>query len=99
MGGKLLNDVKSMYVNSLAHVKGGENECFRVNSGVRRGCTMSPWLFSVYMDAVMKEVKMERREESGDCLTSCMQMTYAKPCMQNLGMMVGRFAEMCRKEV
>ena len=28
-------------------------------------------LFNVYMDAVMKEVKMD-----GDCLTSCMQMTW-----------------------
>ena len=26
---------------------------------LRQGCIMSPWLFSVYMDAVMKEVKME----------------------------------------
>ena len=23
-------------------------------SGVKQGCIMSPWLFSVYMDAVMK---------------------------------------------
>ena len=39
---------------------------------------MSPWLFNVYMDAVMKEVKMGmgRREESEDCLASCMQMTW-----------------------
>ena len=29
----------------------------------RQGCIMSPWLFNVYMDVVMKEVKMgmERR--------------------------------------
>ena len=35
---------------------------------------MSPWFFNVYIDAVMKEVKMgmERRGESGDCLASCM---------------------------
>ena len=36
---------------------------------------MSPWLFSVYMDAIMEEVKM-RREESEDCLASCMQMIW-----------------------
>ena len=55
MGGKLLNGIKSIYVNSLACVtlKGGEIECFRINSGVRQGCIMSPWLFNVYMDAVM----------------------------------------------
>ena len=37
VGGNLLN---GMYVNSLAciRVKGGEKECFRINSGVRQGC-------------------------------------------------------------
>ena len=37
VGDKLLNGNKSMYVNSLAcaRVKGGENECFRIDSGVR----------------------------------------------------------------
>ena len=49
--GKLLNVNKSMYVKSLAclRVKGGESECFRINSGVRH---------NVYMDVGMKEVKM-----------------------------------------
>ena len=46
-------------VDSLAYirVKGGESELFRIDSGVRQGCITSPWLFSVYMDAVMKEVR------------------------------------------
>ena len=37
VGGKLLNGIKSMYVNSLAYVivKGVESECFRIDSGVR----------------------------------------------------------------
>ena len=69
-----------MYVNSLAcvRVKGGESECFWINSGVRQGCIMSPQLFNVYMAAVMEVVKMGmgRREQSGDCLVSCMQMTW-----------------------
>ena len=60
VGGKLLNSIKSIYVNSLVsvRVKGGERECFRTNSGVTQGCIMSPWLFNVYMDAVMKDVKI-----------------------------------------
>ena len=42
VGGKLLNGIKSMYVNSLAcfRVKGGKSECFRINSGARHGCIM-----------------------------------------------------------
>ena len=56
VGGKLLNGIKSMYVNSLTciRVKGGESECFMIDSGVRQWCIMSPWLFNVYMDAVME---------------------------------------------
>ena len=34
---------------------------FRINSGARQRCIMSPWLFNVYMDAVMKEVKVGMR--------------------------------------
>ena len=49
VGSKLLNGIKSIYVNSLVMLKGGESECFRTNSGVRQGCIMFPWLFDVYM--------------------------------------------------
>ena len=39
VGGKLLIGIKSLYVNGLAYVKvkGGESECFRIDSGVRQG--------------------------------------------------------------
>ena len=58
--GKLLNGIKSMYVDNstCVRVKGGEREQFRIDNGVRQGCIMSPWLFNIYMDGVMKEVKM-----------------------------------------
>ena len=59
MGSKQMNDMQSVYVNSLpcVRVKGCESECFRIDSGLRKVCIMSPWLFNVYMDAVMKELK------------------------------------------
>ena len=75
LGDKLLGGIKSMYVKcfTCVTVKGGESECFSIDSSVRQGCIIYPWLFNVYMDAVMKEVKMwmGRREENGDCLVSC----------------------------
>ena len=42
--GKLLGGIKSMYVDSLAciKIKGGESKQFRIDSGVRQGCIMSP---------------------------------------------------------
>ena len=81
VGGKLLNDIKSIYVNSLAcvRIKGCESEPSRIDSGVREMCIMYPWLFNVYMDVVMKKLKMgmgKRREKIGDCLASCMQMIW-----------------------
>ena len=50
VGVKVMNGIKSMYVNSLAsvRVKGGENECFRINSGVRQGCILSLSLQCIY---------------------------------------------------
>ena len=34
------------------------SEWFSVNVGLRQGCVMSPWLFNVYMDGVVREVKV-----------------------------------------
>ena len=34
------------------------SECFTVNIGFRQGCVMSPWLFNVYMDGVVREVNV-----------------------------------------
>ena len=31
---------------------------FRIDSGVRQGCILSPWLLNVYMDVGMKDVKI-----------------------------------------
>ena len=54
------------------------SEQFGIDSGVRQGCVMSPSLFYVYMDAVMKEGKMGmgNREENGDYLAACMKASY-----------------------
>ena len=58
-------------------IKGGEKECFRIDIGMRQGCTMSPWLFNVHMDGVRKEVEVwMRRGEGRNCLASFMQMTW-----------------------
>ena len=61
VGGKLLSGIKSMYIDNLAcvRIKKAESEWFRIDSGLRQGCIMSPWLFNIYMNALMKEVKGE----------------------------------------
>ena len=59
---------------------------------------MSPWLFNVYNDGVMNEVKMgmRRRGESEDYLASCKQMTWL--CMvKDLRAMVRQFVEVYKR--
>ena len=60
VGCKFLSGIKSRYIDSSGciRVKGCASEQFRIDSGVRQGGIMSPWLFNVYMDGVI-EVKME----------------------------------------
>ena len=52
--------VQSFYVDSKACVRVGNDvgEWFPVNVGLRQGCVMSPWLFTVYMDGVVREVNV-----------------------------------------
>ena len=40
-------------------IKVGEkqSEWFNVDQGVRQGCTLSPWLFNVFLDAIVKEAR------------------------------------------
>ena len=59
VNGRLLQAVKSFYVESKACVRicRQESEWFNVRVGLRQGCVMSPWLFNVFLDGVMKEVK------------------------------------------
>ena len=61
---KLLKVVQSLYERSEACVRvcREEGEWFRVGVGLRQRCVMSPRLFNVFMDWVMKEV----REAVGD---------------------------------
>ena len=64
IGGKLLSAVKSFYVDSRACVRVGnqESDSFQVRVGLRQGCVMSPWLFNVFMDGVVREVNIRLGE-------------------------------------
>ena len=56
---KVVSIIKNMYEDTKCAVQiGGElTDSFPVNVGVRQGCVMSPTLFNIYLDYVMKEIK------------------------------------------
>ena len=58
IGGRLLRGVKSLCVGSKACFGVGNevSEWFPVRVGLRQGCVMSPWLFNLYIDGVVREV-------------------------------------------
>ena len=63
--GKLLRAIQVLYVDGKARMEVGgvESELFGVHRGVRQGCTISPWLFNVFMDRVTREAKRQFRSE------------------------------------
>ena len=61
IGGRLLQGVKSLYVGSKACVRVGNevSEWFPVRVRLRQGCVMSPWLFNLYIDGVVREINTQ----------------------------------------
>ena len=60
---------------------------------------MFPWVFNVYMDTVMKEVKMGmgRRGESEDCLLYANDLVLCGELEEDLRTMVGHFVDVYRR--
>lgn len=56
--GKLLNAIKNFYRESKVSVSLGNklSEFFRVRVGLRQGYVMSSWLFSLYLDGMVRKV-------------------------------------------
>ena len=52
----LVRAVQSLYMECEAKVKVGEKylEWFKVDQGVKQGCTLSPWLFNVFLDIIVR---------------------------------------------
>ncbi len=55
----MLVGVKAFYrdINACVNVKGEMGECFKIKAGLRQRCVMSPWLFNIFMDGVIREIK------------------------------------------
>ena len=64
--------MQSFYKDSRACVRVGNDvsESFPVNVGLRQGCVMSPWLFHLYMDGVVREVNGKVRGRGLELLSA-----------------------------
>ena len=59
---KVINILSSMYANNRCCVRHGgqHSEWFQVKSGVRQGCVISPLLFNIVIDWVMKRATSDK---------------------------------------
>ena len=60
VGGRLVGGIKTFYreTSVCMRVDGELSECFPV--GVRQENVMSPWLFDIFMDGCMREMKANK---------------------------------------
>ena len=58
VSGQLIDIVKEMYTSTWCQVKTAEasSEEFKVESGVRQGCVLSPLLVNCFMDKILREI-------------------------------------------
>ena len=75
--------IESLYHEQQATIKvGGETaEWFEIQKGVRQGCILSPYLFNIYAENIMRNVMNDDNSENYDPLTiggkSIPQLRYA----------------------
>lgn len=57
----LINLLKALYDNQEATVRTeyGETEGFGIEKGVRQGCILSPYLFNLYSEHIMRQAGLE----------------------------------------
>ena len=62
---KLINLIRSLYEGqqSAVRLECGTSEWFPVTKGVREGCILSPHLFSLYTEGIMREVSLDHRKD------------------------------------
>ena len=81
---RTVNLIRSLYEDQQAAVQleSGTTEWFSVTKGVRQGCILSPHLFSLYTEGIMREVEHDPRNN-----------VYDEPTMQGLPIRDLRYAD------
>lgn len=71
----LVRALKSLYGNSSVciRINGAYTEWFNISRGVRQGCVASPWLFNLFMDSCLNDLKeRECGLKLGELLIKCL---------------------------
>ena len=69
IGGQLLTAIKSLYMHCevCVRVNSATTKPFRVSVGLRQDCFLSPILFLIYMDRIVKKNEPCGGVKIGDC--------------------------------
>lgn len=74
VNGYLLRAIKSLYAISITAVRvdGGMSDLFQVRNGLRQGFTISPLLFIIHMDKLIKSANLRGRVTLGNNVISAL---------------------------
>ena len=58
--------LRNLYAGQEATVRTGHGttDCFQIGKGVRQGCILSPFLFNLYAEYIMRNAGLEETQES-----------------------------------
>src|SRR6218665_1238537 len=61
----LIQLLKGLYENQSAVIRTefGDTDRFKIKNGVRQGCILSPFLFNLYAERIMRKAEMEEAKE------------------------------------